>query len=94
MNTKVIQTIFFKQGGIKMPVMEIAISPWGTEGRPIMGDSVTYFVLLSKQKGVRCQLTSPTRVTIEGDRKTLLEILDEFDNTSFNTVAKRIAITL
>lgn len=74
-----------------MPVMEIAIFPWGTKGRPVMGDFVTYFILLSKQKGVKCQLTSPTRAIIEGDKETLLEILDGFDNNSFSTVAKRVA---
>lgn len=77
-----------------MPVVEIAIFPLDTEGRPIMGDFVTHFMLQSRQKGVKCQFTSPTVAIIEGDKKTLLEILNEIDNTSFSTVAKRVAIIL
>ncbi len=74
-----------------MPVIDIAIFPLDTERRPIMGDFVTYFMLLSKQKGIKCHLTSPTRAVIEGNKETLLEILDEFDNNSFSTVAKKVA---
>ncbi len=72
----------------------MTISPSDTEGRPVTGDFMTYFILLSKQKGVKCQFTSPTAGIIEGDKETLLEVLNEIDNTSFSTVVKKVAITV
>lgn len=76
-----------------MPVMEISFSNLeaGVRGG---NDFVTFCILLSKQKGVKCKL-KPTKIIMEGNKETLLEILHELDHNSFNTEAnKKISISL
>ncbi len=58
-----------------------------------MGEFVTSLLLLSNKRGIRCRLTSSGLIT-EGDKETLLEILDELDNNSFRKVVNRVSITM
>jgi uncharacterized protein YqgV (UPF0045/DUF77 family) len=73
--------------------MQIAVFPWDMERSLGLGDFIMSFLLLSKERGVRCSPTS-TGAIIEGDREILLEILDELNNTSFSKVARKVAITV
>ena len=63
-------------------------------GKPDFGDFITSFILLSKQKGVKCELIFPTEAIIEGNRETLLEILDELDNKHFGNIDKNVGISV
>lgn len=76
-----------------MSKIKIAVSPWGTR-KTGMGDFISSLILISKEKRVQCQLTSPTGVVIEGDKETLLEILNELDNGSFNKLINGVSITM
>ncbi|MBI2486467.1 MAG: hypothetical protein HYW01_05830 [Deltaproteobacteria bacterium] len=76
-----------------MPKMKIAFHAPNRRD-PDMGDLMASFILLSKEKGVKCKLTFPTEAIIEGDKKTLLEILDELDSTSFSTADNKLAISV
>jgi len=73
--------------------MQIAVFPWDMERSLGLGDFIMSFLLLSKERGVKCSPTS-TGAIIEGDREILLEILDELNNTSFSKVARKVAITV
>ncbi|HEX3033733.1 MAG TPA: hypothetical protein VHT73_01200 [Thermodesulfobacteriota bacterium] len=59
-----------------------------------MDEFMTSFVLLSKEKGVKCQLTSPNGAMIKGDKDALLEILDKADFASFGIAANKISVTM
>ena len=63
-----------------MPKMRVTVSPSDKENR-IVKALISSLILLSKGKGADCQLISPTEATIEGDRDTLLEILDQIDRS-------------
>jgi uncharacterized protein YqgV (UPF0045/DUF77 family) len=76
-----------------MSTMQIAVFPWDMERSLGLGDFIMSFLLLSKERGVKCSPTS-TGAIIEGDREILLEILDELNNTSFSKVARKVAITV
>ncbi|HWP92551.1 MAG TPA: thiamine-binding protein [Thermodesulfobacteriota bacterium] len=76
-----------------MSTMQIAVFPWDMERSLGLGDFIMSFILLSKERGVKCSPTS-TGAIIEGDREILLEILDELNNTSFSKVARKVAITV
>ena len=76
-----------------MSTMQIAVFPWDMERSLGLGDFIMSFLLLSKERGVKCSPTS-TGAIIEGDREILLEILDEINNTSFSKVARKVAITV
>ena len=76
-----------------MPMMKIVVFHLDVE-IPDMGDFMTCFVLLSKEKGVKCQLTSPNGAMVEGDKRTLLEILDKVDSDLLNAVANKMKITV
>ncbi len=58
-----------------------------------MGEFVTSLLLLSNERGIKCRLTSSGLIT-EGDKETLIEILDELDNTSLRKVVSRVSITM
>ncbi len=75
-----------------MSTMQIAVFPWDMERSLGLGDFIMAFLLISKERGIRCSPT-PTGAIIEGDREILLEILDELNNTSFSKVARKVAIT-
>lgn len=74
-----------------MPTMEIAFSP-SDDGTRNTGDFVAVCVLLSKQRGVKCKV-KPTKVIMEGDKETLLEILHEVDHALFNTGTRNIEVS-
>ncbi len=76
-----------------MPKMKIALPPPNRRD-PDMGGLMASFMLLSKEKGVECKLTFPTEAIIEGDKETLLEILDELDSTSISTADNKFAISV
>lgn len=76
-----------------MPKMKIAF-PTPNRRNPDMGDLIASFILLSKEKGVKCKLTLPTEAIIEGDKETLLEILDELESTSTSTADNKFAISV
>ena len=76
-----------------MSTMQIAVFPWDMERSLGLGDFIMSFLLLSKERGVKCSPTL-TGAIIEGDREILLEILDELNNTSFSKVARKVAITV
>ena len=63
-----------------MSKMRVTISPSDKESRAAKG-LISTLILLSKERGVNCQLASPTEATIEGDEGTLLEILDQIDSS-------------
>lgn len=48
------------------------------------------FVLLSKEKGVKCHLTSPKEGMIKGDKETLLEVLDKTDYASWSVKQRAV----
>jgi uncharacterized protein YqgV (UPF0045/DUF77 family) len=81
-----------EKGGL-MPRMKITIPPLDKKNRST-GDLMTSFILLSKEKGARCQLVSPNRATVEGNKETLLEILDEFGGVSFGPMVKDAVIAV
>lgn len=76
-----------------MPMMKIVVSPLDVE-IPGTGDFMTSFILLSKEKGVKCQLTSPNGAIVEADKGTLLEILDKVDSDLLSAVANKMRITV
>ncbi|HSE83361.1 MAG TPA: hypothetical protein VLB01_02290 [Thermodesulfobacteriota bacterium] len=76
-----------------MPMMKIVVSHLDRE-IPGMDDFITSFVLLSKEKGVKCQLTSPNGAMVEADKGTLLEILDKVDSDLLSAVANKMKITV
>ena len=76
-----------------MPTMKIIFFPLDIE-TCAMDEFMKSFVLLSKGKGVICQLTSPNGAMIKGDKEALLEILDKADYASFGRVANKIAVTM
>jgi uncharacterized protein YqgV (UPF0045/DUF77 family) len=76
-----------------MPKMRVTISPSDSENGIIKG-FISSLILLSKGKGVNCQLTSPTEATIEGDEDTLLEILDQIDRSQSVQNGRGFAIAM
>lgn len=77
-----------------MSTMKISVFPFNAERTLGIGDFVMSFILLSKERGVKCKPTSSGAI-IEGDKQTLLEILDELDNASlFSKRAEKVAITI
>jgi uncharacterized protein YqgV (UPF0045/DUF77 family) len=76
-----------------MAIMKINFSQLDTKKINGVGKFVTSLILLSNEKGIKCRLTS-TGLIIEGDMETLLEILEEFDNTSFRKAANLIELRL
>lgn len=76
-----------------MPKMKIAF-PAPNRKDPDTGDLMPSFILLSKENGVKCQLAFPAEDIIEGDKETLLEILDELDNTSISTADNKFAMSV
>ena len=77
-----------------MPKMKIVFPPLNNGRNPDMGLLIASFILLSKEKGVKCKLTLPTEAIIEGDKETLLEILDELESTSTSTADNKFAISV
>lgn len=77
-----------------MPTMKIAFPPLNNGRNPDMSLLLASFILLSKEKGVKCKLTLPTEAIIEGDKETLLEILDELESTSTSTADNKFAISV
>ncbi|HEX3036206.1 MAG TPA: thiamine-binding protein [Thermodesulfobacteriota bacterium] len=75
-----------------MPIMEIAFPPLDKRIRDT-GDFITFCVLLSKQKGVKCKLKS-TKIIMEGDKDILLEILHEIDHALFSMKTNNIEVSL
>jgi len=58
-----------------------------------MGFQVFFFISSCRNgKGVACKLIFPNRVKIEGNRETLLEILDKLDNRILGTLDKNPGI--
>ncbi|MBI2486367.1 MAG: hypothetical protein HYW01_05305 [Deltaproteobacteria bacterium] len=76
-----------------MPKMKISVPP-SYRGRADTGDFMPSLILMSKGKGVKCQHTSPSAAIIEGDKETLLEILNELDNVSFSPIANGFSIAM
>jgi uncharacterized protein YqgV (UPF0045/DUF77 family) len=76
-----------------MSTMKIVFFPLDIGIRD-MDEFMKSFVLLSKEKGVQCQLTSPNGAMIKGDKEALLEILDKADYDSFGRVANKISVTI
>lgn len=75
-----------------MPRMKVAFSLLD-RGKSYSGHLMAFLILLSKEKGVKCQLTYPAEAIIEGDKKALLEVLSELDKTSFRPIARGVSIT-
>ena len=73
--------------------MKVAVFPLDVERSLGIGGFVMSLILLSKEKRVSCKPT-PSGAIIEGNKETLLEILDEIDNSSFSTLAKRAVISV
>jgi hypothetical protein len=76
-----------------MPKMKIAFLPTNNGRNPDMDSLIASFLILSTENGVKCRLTFPAEAIIEGDKETLLEILDEFDNTSISTAENKYRIS-
>jgi uncharacterized protein YqgV (UPF0045/DUF77 family) len=74
-----------------MSKMRVTISPLDKDNRTAKG-LVSTLILLSKERGVNCQLASPTEATIEGDEYTLLEILDRIDTG--RSIQEKIGIAI
>ncbi len=76
-----------------MSTMRIAVFPMDSERTLGIGDFIMSFIILSREKGAECRPTSSGAV-IDGDNKTLLEILDLINATSFGALANRVAISM
>jgi len=76
-----------------MAILKIKLSQLDMKEANGMGEFVTSLILLSNERGIKCRLTSSGLIT-EGDKETLLEILDELDNTSLRKVVSRVSITM
>jgi len=74
-----------------MPHIEITIFPLDSEGTSKMGDFGDYCFNLSRLRGAECRLKENGAI-IEGDTDTLLEILNELDNSSFIIGAKKSVV--
>ncbi len=68
-----------------MAIMKINFSQLDTKKINGMGKFVTSLILLSNEKEIKCELT-PNGLMIKGDMETLLEILEELDNTSLRPI--------
>jgi uncharacterized protein YqgV (UPF0045/DUF77 family) len=58
-----------------------------------MGRFVTSLILLSNEKGIKCEVRPPGLV-IEGDIGILLGILDKLDNDSFRKISNGVSVTI
>ena len=58
-----------------------------------MGRFVTSLILLSNEKGIKCELRPPG-IVIKGDMGILFKILSQLDNDSFRKISNRISITI
>jgi uncharacterized protein YqgV (UPF0045/DUF77 family) len=76
-----------------MAFIEVNLSRPGRRKINDMGRPVASLILLSNQKGIKCEVRPPGLV-IEGDMGILLEILDELDNDSFRKISNRVSITV
>ncbi len=76
-----------------MAILKINLSQLDKKETNGMGEFVTSLIVLSNERGIKCRLTSSGLIT-EGDKETLLEILDELDNTSLRKVVNRVSITM
>jgi uncharacterized protein YqgV (UPF0045/DUF77 family) len=76
-----------------MSRMRVTIYPSDKENRTAKG-LISALILLSKERGVNCQLASPTEATIEGDQDTLLEILDQIDRSQSVQKERGFAIAM
>lgn len=76
-----------------MPSMEITLIQLDGEKTPAMATYITSIVILSKEKGAECELTSSGAI-IEGNKETLLEILNEIDNVSLKKVGMKFKVAL
>jgi uncharacterized protein YqgV (UPF0045/DUF77 family) len=76
-----------------MSVMNVAVFPLDVEMSLGIGGFVLSLVLLSEEKRVSCKPT-PSRAIFEKNKGTLLEILDEIDNSSFSTLTERALISV
>ena len=75
-----------------MPRIKLAFSFLDRE-KSYSGHLMAFLILLSKEKGVKCQLTYPAEAIIEGDKKALLEVVSELDEISIRPIASGISIT-
>jgi Uncharacterized conserved protein len=74
--------------------MQISIYPLYLERSLGIGDFVMSFMLMSKGKGLKCR-PMPAGAIIEGDKETLLEILEELGGTSlFSARAEKVSIII
>jgi uncharacterized protein YqgV (UPF0045/DUF77 family) len=80
-------------GLMEMAFIEVNLSRPGRKTINDIGRFVTSLILLSNEKGIKCELRPPGLV-IEGDMGILLEILDELDNDSFRKISNRVSITI
>lgn len=71
-----------------MPLLEVVLKSPNMESLEV-DKFMAYSMSLVKQKGVICQFKS-SGVVIEGDKKTLLEILNEIKTSSFQIKTKQI----
>lgn len=77
-----------------MSTMQISVFPLNMERSLGIGDFVMSLILLSKEMGLNCKVTT-TGTIIEGNKEALLEILDELDSTSlFSKRAEKVSIVI
>ncbi|HWP91233.1 MAG TPA: hypothetical protein VNN20_03410 [Thermodesulfobacteriota bacterium] len=76
-----------------MAFIEVNLSRPGRRKINDMGRPVASLILLSNERGIKCEVRPPVLV-IEGDMGILLEILYELDNDSFRKISNRVSITV